>query len=204
MASGPDGGRSGAGAAGGSSGSTTTKRAPSKGSLSAQIAPPCASTMPREIARPSPVPRTRRVRSLRACSNFSKIRSRSAAGIPSPAFQTVSPVRPGSAGARKTRTFTSPFSGVNLSAFVRRFESTCPIRPGSARIRTGSSGASTHSSWPRSAAVGWYRSTVARASSSRNTTSSSIRSFPFASRATSRSSSTIELSFSEDSRAIRR
>ncbi len=101
------------------------------------------------------MPRTRRVRSVRACSNFSKIRSRSASAIPSPAFQTDSPTTPGIAADRNTRTSTRPFSGANFTAFVRRFESTCPSRVVSPTMRIGSRGVSTRSSWPRSAAAGW-------------------------------------------------
>ena len=182
----------------------TAKVTPPPGGLSAQMAPPCASTMPREMGSPRPVPRTRRVRSLRDCSNFSKIRSRSSSAIPSPPFHTVKPATPATEDERSTRTLMTPLSGVNLMAFVSRFETTCPSRAASPTMRCGQAGASTTSSWPRSAAAGAYRSADARITSSRTTTSGTICSLPFSSRATSRRSSTSPFSRSADSRAMRR
>src|SRR5262249_30458872 len=65
------------------SGSVNIKRAPPSGAFSAQIRPPCASTMPLQIASPSPTPLPGRS-GWTGRTNFSKIRARIPSGMPGP------------------------------------------------------------------------------------------------------------------------
>ncbi len=136
---------------GGTSGITATKRAPPP--PSAQMRPPCPSTMVLQIDSPSPVPERFLVREVRACSKRSKMRSRSPSAMPSPEFQTESATKPGASMDWPTVTRTSPLPGVYLSALVSRLFTTCSMRTGSASTFT-SGGASTSTSIFRSAKAG--------------------------------------------------
>ncbi len=131
----------------GMSGSVTTKRVPSSSRVpSTQMRPPCPSTMPREMARPSPVPPTLRVFDDWICSNLSKTRSRSCSAIEMPLFQIDRPTKLRDTWGPKMSTSIRPPSGVNLIAFDRRLLSTCVSRSASPTMRTSpSAGARTPS-----------------------------------------------------------
>jgi hypothetical protein len=99
--------------------------------LSTQMRPPCASTMPRAIASPSPVP-FRSVR--RACQNRSKTRGRCSGGMPGPASVTESHT---SSPWTLARTVTGEPSGACFTALSSRFPSAC-TRRGRSRESAGS------------------------------------------------------------------
>ena len=98
---------------------------PLPGSLSTQMRPPCASTMPRAMARPSPVPRP----AVRCdCQNRSKTRGCSSSGIPTPVSVTVTSTN---GAVIRALTVIRPPGPVNLTAFESRLPITCTTRPAS-------------------------------------------------------------------------
>ena len=106
---------------GGARGSSKARTDPRPSSLVAEMVPPCSSTSSRARDRPIPVPPNRRVLELSTWWNRSKIRSRSASGMPIPVSWT-STRRPSARSIRRTR--TSPRSGVNFTALPSRFRAT--------------------------------------------------------------------------------
>src|SRR6266576_231019 len=100
---------------------------PLPGSLSTQRRPPCSSTSRRESGRPRPVP-SACLPSL-ACSNSSKIVSRSGVAIPGPVSATSTSTWPSS---RRADTSMRPSGGVNLTALERRLNTTWRTRRSSA------------------------------------------------------------------------
>jgi hypothetical protein len=92
---------------------------------STQIAPPCASMIPRVIAKPKPGPPPLNfVFPLECkdisptCSNFSKIVAWSSSDIPMPVSVIVTYIKP---GRSRPSIVTLPPSGVNLIAFMITF-----------------------------------------------------------------------------------
>src|SRR5580704_8258462 len=79
-------------------GSEKLNTEPWPGSLVTQILPPCASTMPLAMARPIPVPGTRK-RCSRARKNLSKMRACSCSSMPLPRSATLITMRPSPARA---------------------------------------------------------------------------------------------------------
>ena len=164
-------------------GSSSQNVVPSPGSLSKPMLPPCASTISRETARPSPVP-VMPVAPASPRKNFVKMRLCWSAGIPRPssrtAIRTPSPLRAATSS-------TVPPSGEYLIAFERRFPTTCARRFGSPRTVSGRSSSSTSS---RCLGL-WAAYSCACSSSSRaRSTFSVARSTPSCSiRCTSRKSS---------------
>src|SRR5260221_7338157 len=71
-------------------GSVKLKSAPPPARSSTEMAPPCASTSARTMARPSPVPPVAAAREGSARKKRSKMRSRSSAGTPGPESATLS------------------------------------------------------------------------------------------------------------------
>ncbi len=113
---------------------------PRPGSLSTQMVPPLCVTIPKTVARPSPVPWP----SGLVVKNGSKIRSRVAASIPIPvsltASRTCGPGRTPTcsrANASSSSTLavsmvTRPPRGMASRALTTRFMTTCSSWPGSA------------------------------------------------------------------------
>ncbi len=161
--------------------------------------------MLRQMANPSPVPRTLRVRTELACSNLSKMRSRSASAMASPLFQQVRTANPGTPAGRCSSSSMCPErGGQNLMALVSRLLSTCVRRIGSQTSLTGAAGARASMRIAFSLAAAAYRSTALRTRASSPETSKSMRSLPPANFERSSRSSTIALSRSVDSLAIER
>ncbi|PMQ07115.1 hypothetical protein JaAD80_28040 [Janthinobacterium sp. AD80] len=107
------------------SGARTAKRntAPSPSADSTLRSPPIRRTNSREIVRPRPVPAC--ATALSACTNGSKMRSRSCSAMPVPVSRTekTSAICPSSCASQCRARVTLPCS-MNLSAFDSRFNST--------------------------------------------------------------------------------
>src|SRR4051794_40463690 len=80
--------------------------------LVAVIVPPCASTMPLQIASPNPSPPDSRVTAGPPCSYRLKMRGSSSAPMPAPVSLTETHIRPSDASHEPT--VTVPPLGVNL------------------------------------------------------------------------------------------
>src|SRR5262249_12313826 len=115
-------------------GSVNQKVLPLPTSLSTPILPECASTTSRAIVSPSPQPPTL---AHGTWKNFSKIRSRSSVGIPSPVSFTSKRTLPSEGSARRS---IRPPVGVCRTAFTTRLESTSPTRFASARTLRSADG----------------------------------------------------------------
>ena len=128
------GGAAGGGASGWLTGAVSGNRirnvAPlSRPSLWASIVPPCISTSALLIANPNPRPPNRRVMERSACSKASKTRGSASGSIPIPlSFTSMTTCVP----SGRQRMPTHPPCGVNLTAFLRRFQKTCWSRGTSA------------------------------------------------------------------------
>src|SRR5262245_9085120 len=102
-------------------GSSNTTAAPPPGAPSTQMRPPCASTIAREIASPSPLPPLASGPPAPSWVKASNTRSRSAGAMPGPwsATRTWTAERHGT-----TEIVTSPPGGENRTAFSSRFDTT--------------------------------------------------------------------------------
>ena len=101
--------------------------------LSTPSVPPCDSTIPLQIASPSPRPPYLRVILVSPCWNGSKIRGRISGSIPIPVSETsMTRLSPRSPCSFRERIVIAPPSGVNLMAFLIRFQITCWNLAGSA------------------------------------------------------------------------
>ena len=106
-------------------------------SLAASSRPPCCSTIDRLIVRPRPSPSDRRTSGPLPCSNSPKIRGSTSGAMPMPVSLTVM-ITGGPASSdgppppSREPTVIVPPSGVNLIAFLSRFQRTCWSRIGSA------------------------------------------------------------------------
>ncbi len=135
---------------------------------SSQIRPPCASTIAREIARPSPAPLLGRAASAPPRKNGSKTRSRSAPAIPAPVSATsISTASP----AGSARTTTEPSAGVWRIAFWIRLNRTRWSFSGSPRAGRSPGGSSARTCTCRASACTCIASTVSPTSSSSGTCS---------------------------------
>ena len=128
---------------------------PSPSLLSAQIRPWWAVTMPRQIARPSPVPPCSRRSGASTCSNGLKMCSSLSAGMPRPVSATVNRA---SSPSGATSTVITPPLAENLIALAISCESACTIRSGSASTVTGAPATTMRS--PAVSASGRIRSTA--------------------------------------------
>ena len=105
---------------------------PCPSSLRTEMVPWWASTMAREMVSPRPLPGITRWVTASVRKNRSKIRSRSAAGMPMPVSETLSTASfPWT--ARVTSTF--PSSGVNFTALEMRLPRSWAMRVGSTARR---------------------------------------------------------------------
>src|SRR3989441_955524 len=104
----------------GVSGSENEKVLPRPTTLSTQMRPPCSSTRRFASASPSPVPSL--PRAVLVCSNSWKMRKMSSGAMPGPVSFTAKNTCP---SLRRALTSTRPRSGVNFTAFDRRFTRTC-------------------------------------------------------------------------------
>ncbi len=111
-------------------GRVTVKVAPWPTRLSTPMAPPCSSTMPRQMASPRPVPPTERTLLPSSCWNFLKSLPMSSGAMPRPRSVTRSS---SCAPARRVVTCTVDPAGENLMAFESRFVTTCTMRSPSTR-----------------------------------------------------------------------
>ena len=148
---------------------------PRPASLSTQILPPCSSTSLRESGRPSPVPSVLLPVGC-ACSNSSKIVSRSAAGCPAPvsatAISTLSVVESGgdvdpAAGGRELDGVGEEVEDDLADARARRRRSDLRGFGRRARARCRLRSARSDASRPRSGAAPGARRWTARAPSAR-------------------------------------
>ena len=96
--------------------------------------PPWASTMPLQIARPSPSPPNLRVIVVSPCWKGSKIRGRTSGSMPMPVSADLDDQAVLAVGRPRCGcgSVIVPPSGVNLTAFLIRFQKTCWSRAGSA------------------------------------------------------------------------
>ena len=127
-------------------GSSTTKRAPPCGTLSAQMRPSCSRTMPSEIESPRPVPEPVGL----VVKKGLKIRSIRFAGIPPPvssiSMRMVSPLR----RVRTVRRWWWPSRcSIACSALVMRLRNTCWSWCASAIVSGNDSSYSRRTSMPR-------------------------------------------------------
>jgi hypothetical protein len=99
---------------------------PRPGPGSAQIRPPCAWTIPREIGRPSPTPRIFITLGSRPRWKRSNTASSIPGGMPIPSSRTDTTISPPSAAAVIA---IAPPSGEYLTALSIRLPSTCWTRP---------------------------------------------------------------------------
>ncbi|MNR01013.1 hypothetical protein D3C85_1168050 [compost metagenome] len=96
------------------------KAAPPSGGESAQMRPPCASTMERQIDRPMPMP------SALVVKNALNSRSASSGAMPLPASRTVTCTWRDSASAVLTQSLRGrPAPSIACTAFISRLISTC-------------------------------------------------------------------------------
>ena len=132
---------SAAGPAGSSNVAVNQKTLPPPGLGSSPMVPPRASTISREMARPSPVPPYTLVVDASAWVNGSKRCPIRAASTPTPvsATSTRSTVAPSATAPAVARMKTSPRS-VNFTAFEPRLVRTCASRVGSPESTSGTSG----------------------------------------------------------------
>src|SRR6185436_18609360 len=105
----------------GCAGSATLTVTPDAALLRAQIRPPCASTIVLQTERPRPMPFDLVV------TNGSKMRSRSAGGMPLPRSETdaITEPSPPRAVLTSSRRSSPRLSAIASHAFITRFSSTC-------------------------------------------------------------------------------
>lgn len=167
-------------------GSRTRNVVRSPGPHATSMAPPCASAIPLQMARPRPVPRT--PFAVVARKNRVKTCGRSASGMTGPSFVTESRA---SASPTSSSTRMLVPGAPYFAAFDSRLPSSCSTRPGSTRARGSRPRTSIRMGRPSVAGV---RSQTSRTSAPRSVSCRSRPSSPASMRATSSRSSIIRSS----------
>ncbi len=112
-------------------GRKTEKVLPRPSSLCTSMRPPWALTMSAQMESPSPLPSLLR----RVEKKGSKIRARTAGGMPTPSSMTSTRTKPPSTRVRTRRVWSARSSGMACAAFTKRLRNTWQSRPSMPRTR---------------------------------------------------------------------